>query len=241
MSAYLELLKRVLNNYIYLGDKESPDDYFTISPKRYDDFKWKIPVQSRPHTLLSIAQLDKLEYLLSLALNSEIPGDIIEAGVWQGGACIFMKALLNEHQSDKTLYLADTFAGIPKSKKILDSNVDNWEDRWIASLPQVKSNFTRYSLLDDKVVFLKGCFSRTLVKLNKSIQPLAFIRLDADSYESTYQALTYLYPLLSKGGFIYIDDWHLPSCRQAVMTYRTMNEITDRLETDIDCYWQKTL
>ncbi len=108
------------------------------------------------------------------------------------------------------------------------------------SLEQVKANFARYGLLDEQVIFVKGLFQDTLPSLDAG--PFALIRLDGDLYESTYVALEALYPKLSPGGFVILDDYKLiASVRAAVQDYRTRMGIAAPL-IDIDwnaVWWQK--
>ena len=105
----------------------------------------------------------------------------------------------------------------------------------------MKANFDRYGLLDDQVAFVKGFFSDTLARLDAG--PFALIRLDGDMYESTYVALESLYPKLSVGGFVIIDDYGaIESCRKAVTDYRTKLRIADPIR-EVDwtgVWWQKT-
>jgi O-methyltransferase len=94
------------------------------------------------------------------------------------------------------------------------------------SLDEVKANFNRYGLLDEHVKFLAGWFRDTLP--TAAIEQLAVLRLDGDMYESTIDALRYLYPKVSKGGFIIVDDYGvMPSCRKAVEDYRSEHHIVD--------------
>ena len=110
------------------------------------------------------------------------------------------------------------------------------------SLEDVKANFARYDLLDEQVIFVEGFFSETLPLLD--VEPFALIRLDGDMYESTYVALENLYPRLSIGGFVIIDDYGaIPQCCQAVEDYRKKNGITDEIKL-VDwtgVWWQKSL
>jgi predicted O-methyltransferase YrrM len=109
------------------------------------------------------------------------------------------------------------------------------------SLGEVKANFDCYDLLDEQVVFVQGFFSDTLPSLNAG--PFALIRLDGDMYESTYVALDALYPKLSPGGFIIIDDYGaIEQCRQAVTDYRAKFDIAAPMQ-QVDwtaVYWQKS-
>jgi O-methyltransferase len=108
------------------------------------------------------------------------------------------------------------------------------------SLDCVKSNFARFGLLDNQVVFLQGWFSDTLP--NAPIASIAVLRLDGDTYESTMDALQLLYPRLSAGGYCIIDDyWSFDDCRRAVDEYRLKHAITAELVRidGLACFWQR--
>jgi O-methyltransferase len=84
-----------------------------------------------------------------------------------------------------------------------------------ASLKTVRNNFTRYGLLDEQEVFLKGFFGETLPAA--PIQQLSILRVDADLYESTTDVLRNLYGALPVGGYVIFDDYqNLPDCRRAI-------------------------
>jgi O-methyltransferase/8-demethyl-8-(2,3-dimethoxy-alpha-L-rhamnosyl)tetracenomycin-C 4'-O-methyltransferase len=109
------------------------------------------------------------------------------------------------------------------------------------SLEAVKDNFSRYGLLDDQVVFVKGLFQDTLASLDAG--PFALLRLDGDLYESTYVALEALYPRVSPGGFVILDDFYLlPPCQKAIMDYRAKMKIDSTIQQADwnSAWWQKT-
>ena len=248
-SLYINLLKKSLSNYIYLGGDNEPPTYDWM--KYYSDYKWSIPASCRPHTCLRIAQLDNLQDCILTVIDDDIPGDFIEAGVYKGGAVIFMTGLLQSLEiTDRTVWVADSFSGIPVARNEEDKHdiVDDWDDRWEASFEEVQSNFRRYGLLSDQVKFLKGYFEKTLPKAK--IEKIAIARLDGDSYESTMDALKSLYPKMSSGGYVIIDDWHVSVCRQAVFDYRESHNITSpifykksmygptQFEGTFEAYWR---
>jgi hypothetical protein len=109
-------------------------------------------------------------------------------------------------------------------------------------LDQVQENFARFGFLDDQVRFLKGWFKDTLP--SAAISQLAIMRLDGDYYESTQDALIHLYPKLSPGGYVIIDDYNediWTYCRRAVDDYREREGLDQPLlRVDSKCfYWQK--
>src|SRR6185503_6954948 len=107
------------------------------------------------------------------------------------------------------------------------------------SLEQVQNNFRRYGLLDEQVRFLPGWFQDTLP--SAPIEQLALLRLDGDMYDSTMVALESLYPKLSPGGFVIVDDNSLSPCNQAVTDFRKRMDISGPLH-EIDwtgIWWRK--
>jgi hypothetical protein len=196
-------------------------------------------------TMIGIKRLDNIQFCIETAIREKIEGDLIETGVWRGGACIFMRAVLAAYGvNDRKVYVADSFEGLPKpdTERYLDDKGDEMYTMKYFSVAQkdVEDNFKKYGLLDNQVVFLKGWFKDTLP--NALIDKLAVLRLDGDMYSSTMDALTNLYPKLSKGGFCIIDDYGcIGRCRKAVDDFRTENGIVSEIK-EIDWtgrYWRK--
>jgi O-methyltransferase len=109
-----------------------------------------------------------------------------------------------------------------------------------ASLEDVRSNFARYGLLDEQVIFLKGLFADTLPVA--PLEQIALMRLDGDTFESTRDALALLYPKLSARGYCVIDDYNsFPDCRRAVINYREAHGIEDEIVRidNLAVYWRK--
>jgi len=188
-------------------------------------------------TMIGLKRLNNLHACIQEVLRDEVPGDFIETGVWRGGACIFMRAALQAYgDSTRQVWVADSFEGLPKpdGRYGQDKGDRHWKKSDIlgVSLDQVKSNFLRYDLLDDRVRFLKGWFKDTLP--TAPIEKLAILRADGDMYASTMDTLQNLYPKLSVGGFVIIDDYGaVEACRKAVEDFRASNKIETPL-TRID-------
>jgi hypothetical protein len=199
-------------------------------------------------TMITPERLENLHECVEQVLADETPGDFIEAGVWRGGAAILMRAILFAHGvSDRTVWLADSFQGFPTSatrSRSIDQGVDftaGMGERFLTvDVEAVKGNLERYGLLDDQVQFLVGWFADTLPKA--PIQSLAILRLDGDLYESTWDSLTALYPRVSPGGYVIVDDYGFhEACRQAVNDYRRQQQIREPIRW-IDregVYWRR--
>lgn len=197
-------------------------------------------------TMIGMKRLTSLQDCVETVVREDVPGDLIECGVWRGGACILMRAVLAAYGDDKrSVWLADSFQGVPRS------DPENYKaDKGIraefaagilgVSQEEVKANFERYGLLDDRVRFLPGWFKDTLH--DAPIEKISVLRLDGDLYESTIQALDALYPRLSDGGFCIVDDYlAVKACQQAVTDYRDRHGITAPI-VDIDgtgVLWRK--
>ncbi|MBI3515383.1 MAG: class I SAM-dependent methyltransferase, partial [Proteobacteria bacterium] len=186
------------------------------------------------HTMIGRKRLDHLHACLDTIVRDDIPGDLIETGVWRGGATIFMRAHLMAHGvADRTVWVADSFEGVPPPSCAEDAGIDLSVARQpILAIDQarVRALFARYGVLDAQVRFLPGWFRDTLPAA--PIERLALLRLDGDLYESTMDALDALYDRVSPGGFIVIDDYGaVPSCRRAVEEFRAAHAIAAPLET----------
>jgi len=269
-SLYLDLMKKVLTYYLW-GESFQPVELEVALPFKnsfirdrlenymkkkslrlvrkflYDPEKRANGLDWPPlaETMIGLKRLDNLQMCLESIIAENVPGDVIETGVWRGGASIFMRAILACYGiTDRTVWVADSFAGLPEpdpDKYPEDAGDIHHTVKILAvSCNQVKANFAKYGLLDDQVKFLKGWFKDTLP--SAPIKALALIRLDGDMYESTMDGLENLYPKLSQGGYIIIDDYVLPPCRKAVHDYRNRNGLTDDI-VDIDgtgAFWKKT-
>lgn len=182
-------------------------------------------------TMIGASRLDHIQACVSDVIRTRVPGDLIETGVWRGGATILMRGVLKAYgDTERAVWVADSFRGLPKPNAGLyaaDAGDQHWTKSELAiSVDAVKENFARYGLLDDQVKFLVGWFKDTLP--TAPIAKLAVMRLDGDMYESTIQALESLYPRLSTGGHVIVDDYGaIPACKAAVDDYRRRLNITE--------------
>jgi O-methyltransferase len=240
---YIDLLIRTISNTIYADGSILPGHPNYVEAKRLEGKDW--PAQA--HSMAGVARLKNLADLVSRVLDGDIDGDFIETGVWRGGCCILMKGILNAYaDAARKIFVADSFEGLPApapEKYPVDTGGKlHVYDQLRVSESQVRQNFERYDLLDERVVFVKGFFSDTLSQLEPT--PLSLIRLDGDMYESTIVALNELYPRLSPGGFVIVDDYGaLKECKQATDDYRVKHAIESEMHV-IDwtgVWWQKPL
>ena len=242
---YLDLMKRCLVNTIY-QDAAYPSS--EVEPGVFDS---EVRAEGRDwptiaHTMIGLRRLDDIQFCVEDVLARGVPGDLVETGVWRGGATIFMRAILKAHDvTDRRVWVADSFEGLPppNPERYPRDEGDRLytADQLRVSLEEVQANFSRYGLLDGQVRFLKGWFRETLP--GAPIERLAVMRLDGDMYESTMDALTYLYPKLSPHGHVIIDDYGaIAACRAAVQDFREAHRIREpirRIDWTGVC-WQRT-
>lgn len=167
-------------------------------------------------------------------LENNIAGDIVECGVWRGGNALIAAELNSRYGNPKRIFLYDTFlgmtepgssdkdavAGIAASQKFADQQKQGYNNWCFASLSEVEENFSRRGLLSDRIVFVPGDVSTTLLRESNLPGEISVLRLDTDWYESTKKELDVLYPRLTLGGVILLDDYgHWAGCRKAVDEY----------------------
>ena len=243
---YLDLMRNCLTGLLYndppmamvpSGDGILPFDRHV----REIGLDWPANAQS----MIGQKRMLQLQRAAEFVIERDIPGDFIETGVWRGGSCILLRAILKVYGVvDRKVWVADSFAGLPPpdpERYPADAASTFHEFKALAvPLASVQENFRRYDLLDDQVEFLVGWFKDSLPKA--PIEKLAILRLDGDLYESTLDALTALYDKVSTGGFIIVDDYGVvENCRIAVSDFREAQKITDTIY-NIDgtgVFWQK--
>lgn len=244
---YLDLLKRCLIGMIYEDPPVAAPAIGGYATQIYVG-KFRESGRDRPsqaHSMIGLRRMNNLQFCIEQVLAEGIPGDLIETGVWRGGATIFMRGVLKAYGViDRRIWVADSFVGLP----VADVAAHPLDAFWASSaggaavdLETVRGNFARYDLLDDQVQFLKGFFKDTLP--TAPVAHLAVLRLDGDLYASTADALTHLYPKLSPGGYVIVDDYNFESCRQAVHDYRSLHGIVEPI-IDIDgmgAYWRSAM
>lgn len=236
---YLDLILKCLINTIY----EDPPI------QKLNDFKYNEEIRnegydfpSLAHTMIGKYRMENIRKLAEQVIKEDINGDFVETGVWRGGACIFMRAILKAYNiTNRKVWCVDSFEGLPKPEWPQDKDDKHYiQDHFSVSIEKVKSNFEKYNLLDNQVIFLKGWFKDILPK--SPINQISLLRLDGDMFASTMITLQSLYNQVSSGGFVIIDDYKaIRRCGNAVDLFREKERITNPL-VKIDktgYYWRK--
>lgn len=231
----VKLLAR-LNMFAVKGDGRSPEDRRAMRERGLD---WP----PRAVTMVGLKRLDNLQNCIETVIAENVPGDLLEAGAWRGGASILMRAVLKIHaETARTVWVCDSFAGLPSpdaSQYPADAgDRHNTFPFLVATEKEVRDNFAAYGMLDDQVRIVKGLFKDTLPSL--PVQSLAVLRIDGDMYESTWNALEALYDKVPAGGFVIVDDYGLAPCAQAVDEFRASRSIAPALRQidDTGVFWR---
>jgi len=184
-------------------------------------------------TMVGLKRLDELQACLEAVVAGGVEGDVIETGTWRGGASILARATLDSLGADeRTVWLADSFRGLPTpdtERFPQDAHLDLSQVEFLAvPADEVRRHFSRFGL-DHGVELVEGSFDETLPELRD--RRWSVVRLDGDTYEATWIALDHLYPGLSEGGYLIVDDYGLiEPCRQAVDDYRREHDIDEPVE-----------
>jgi O-methyltransferase len=245
--SYLELLKLCLCDLATRGTAlvEGLADGHVVSreltaeqlPARAEGRDWPL----RGLTMTGLRRLDDLQSCVEANVGESIPGDLIEAGTWRGGASILMRATLDSlGAEDRTVFVADSFQGFPRAdpEPARDDSAPGYAtslepylavfDFLAVPLEEVRENFARFGC-ERGTEFVPGFVQDTLPELPE--RDWSLIRLDTDAYDSTLLALRHLYPRLAVGGFLIVDDYGaLEECRAAVTDFRAEHGIEEPLE-----------
>lgn len=191
------------------------------------------------YTMIGLRRLDNLEHCIQMVARDSVPGCIVEAGVWRGGACIFAAGALKEYGIDRNVYVCDIFDGTfpPPTNEHDQWTVKNDFSPLSVSLADVENNFKKFNLHTPNVIFKKGWFSDTLPTIT---EPVAVLRIDGDTYQSTMETLL-LEKNIPKGGFIIMDDWAIASSQKAFLDY-FKGKVTEKDVIPVDSlsvYWRK--
>jgi O-methyltransferase len=150
----------------------------------------------------------------------DVPGCVIECGVWRGGMIAGIAEVLGP---DRDYFLFDSFEGLPKAQRMDGESIAAWQrnigsatyfDNCRASEDEAQTAMRMAGV--PRSVTVKGWFERTVPSF-KPPSPIALLRLDGDLYESTKVCLESLYEHVAANGLIVIDDYGTwEGCARAV-------------------------
>jgi len=228
--------------------KDNPEDfYFVKTISKFAPYTMTVNRGIEP----SYSLFKAVEYIV----KNKIPGDFVECGVWRGGSIILIALALKYFgDTERKIFLYDTFTGmtepdeldidwdgknlkkkwnmdsLEKAKELTDSENPQWGIKnplwgYGGSIEDVRNNiYEKTDYPRENFIFVKGPVEQTIP--NTISEKIALLRLDTDWYASTYHELVHLYPILSSGGVLIIDDYGwCKGAREATDKYLKDNKI----------------
>ena len=215
----------ILRELLAGSENLNNDDCLTMI-RLYDDRDTK-PFVSNPwmeDVRPSRGRFDTIDYIEEMIVTDGIKGDVIETGVWRGGLGIYMSFVFR----GRLVFLADSFEGCQDPKKatyFYDKEI-HYKGQHMATLADVKTNVEKFwGKAPEHIKYIVGYFQDTLI--NRPIRAedgtilneISLLRFDADTYSATLEVLNNLYPIVSPGGFVIIDDYCVETCRTALLEW----------------------
>lgn len=231
-----KLRKKVYNTFFrdYQQNSNFVQNYADITPD-----EWKTINDVSKYTLTNSERIVSLIRAVNYLEENAIEGSFVECGVWKGGSIMAALMELNNLRSfNREIYLYDTFEGMSEPSDADESykgesaslaynaKTDLWEKiKCYSTLEEVQRNISSIQYPASKIHYVKGKVEDTIPGL-RTPEKISLLRLDTDWYESTFHELKHLFPRLTKGGIIIIDDYgHWKGCRKAVDEYLNKNKI----------------
>ena len=245
MASSRHIHKKFLKNLIqsifsYFGYQVSKKNNFMLRFKDYiaeasDDEKRNIE-EFEKICLASKINLWSIQQSLTHIKNKEIPGDIVECGIYNGFTLAFIERILNQNNIKKKVWGYDTFEQgfiketvLSKDKiKIKNKDFDITEDKtkYFTKDQVIKNIETNTDFDEEKIKLIKGNILETLNNESNIPEKISFLRMDTDIYMTTKKQLEVLYPRLSKGGVLHIDDYGwMSGVKEAVDEYFSKKKI----------------
>ncbi|MDP2829675.1 MAG: TylF/MycF/NovP-related O-methyltransferase [Sulfuricellaceae bacterium] len=229
-SSMIRLVKIKLVAAIRAGVRDDLAQLNHLAPE--DEAFYEIWVKCRPYTMTSLERGLALYRAIRYLVENNIPGDIVECGVWRGGSSmIAMATLCSLGVMDRRVLMFDTYEGMTNpSAADVDNSGNTAQDLFVAhqgradgilcyaTLNEVRNNVNSIGYPTSLVEFVVGDIRETIKQFVQ--RPIALLRLDTDFYDSTKVELEMFYPSLVGGGVLIIDDYgHWQGARKAVDEY----------------------
>ncbi len=234
MNKYSEIIKRLINKFNFRIEHKNSwykrNEHFIAE---IDENELEIIKKISNYSMSTPANHWAIIQSIKHISKYNIKGDFVECGVWKGGNLILFKIISDKFNLNNRIYAFDTFEGMPEpggedfdlkginAKQIYDK-YRNKDIKWCYSnLEEVKSNIMSFNKkYIDEFNFIKGKVENTLIDERNLPEKISLLRLDTDFYESTKKELEVLYPRLSSGGVLIIDDYgHWKGTKKAVDEY----------------------
>jgi hypothetical protein len=220
-------VKRLLDRFGYDIVRRDRDQRF---PPDYDPATIELYEKVKPYTLTSHERVATLRQAVIYVVKAEIPGAIVECGVWRGGSMLAVATtLVSLGVTDRDLYLFDTFTTMPppgeEDVSVLGQPVADFYDDALKSpvfaylpMEEVKALLAKTGYPAERMHFVKGMVEDTIP--DQAPEQIALCRLDTDLYVSTVHEMRHLFPRIPEGGVLLVDDYgEYLGARKAVDEY----------------------
>lgn len=194
----------------------------TYAPWMADEAFRRIHDAVRPNTLVDIWRCYELWDLVGEL--RDVPGAVVEVGVWRGGTGALMAARAEALGIDDRVYLCDTWEGVVKTGAIDTYYRDGKHDNASRAIVE--------QLVDDlglgNVVCLPGIFPDETADGVVDDQ-VRLCHIDVDVYQSAKDVLEWVWPRLSTNGVVVFDDYGFPACPGVTQLVNEQRMREDRL------------
>lgn len=228
VNPYRKYYKRVkqLSSDLYEILEKSP--YILVKSNEYDlidrEMRMKTGKYSRSIYMQDYFRFRTLELVVNDMKRKKVEGALAELGVFKG----HFSSLMNEHFSDRKIYLFDTFEGFGKEELSEELQKGRCDERFVEWHKDTSVDLALNNLpFPQQAVICKGLFPASVTEEAKN-EKYALVSLDVDFEESMYQGLKFFYPRLSDGGYIFMHDYntfYLEGIKFAVERYEKEQNI----------------
>ncbi|MDJ0661023.1 MAG: TylF/MycF/NovP-related O-methyltransferase [Crocosphaera sp.] len=227
------------SNEVGIERDENPTPSPMIQENKHLEY---IKAKIQPFTLVGPERMESL-YNLSQRIDLEnIPGDVVECGVFNGGtAAILAHFATNSYKYERKAWFFDSFQGMPETTEEDEEEAKEYVGEVVGDLSKVLTVLNLVNADMTKVEILKGWFDDTFPTVN--IPKIALLNIDADWYIPVKLCLETFYDAVVPGGFISFDDYgHWPGCKKAVDEFFQERQLSYKLhEVDYTARWIQKL
>jgi O-methyltransferase len=214
-----------------------------LLPQIRDTFELRRVTKSvLPYTLIGPERIANLYRLAQRIETENIPGDVVECGVCNGGSAAILARTATHSPLQRTVWLFDSFQGMPEVTEHDGVGADG-RSAWshvrqeVGDLARVTEVLRRVRADMSRVRIVAGWFQETFPSI--AMERIAILNIDADWYESVKLCLETFYDRVVPGGFVSFDDYgHWPGCRKAVDEFFRARRLPYKLaEVDYTARW----
>jgi len=197
----------------------------------------ELSVSLAEHTYCRPSKLRSLVKIANRVEEFGVPGDYVECGTYKGGSAALLGATMG---AGRHLWLFDSFAGMPATSEIDGEEAGQWVGDCVASQEDVEKALAITGVAKERRTIRAGWFSDSLI--DPLPERIALLHVDADWHDSVMTVLERLFPRVSEGGAVVLDDFgHWEGCREAFYDFCAkyrIRPLLERFEND-QAFWFK--